>query len=56
VNALGNSISWALYFAFYGRLKAAIEAYQGSLSYYDFFIASGAAGAYLYSKGTLLSS
>lgn len=56
VNALGNSISWALYFAFYGRLKTAIEAYQGSLSYYDFFIASGAAGAQLYSKSTLVIS
>lgn len=47
VNALGNSVSWALYFTFYGRLKSAFEHYQGSLSYYDFFIASGAAGAQL---------
>jgi len=55
VNALGNSVSWALYFALYGHLKAAIEAYRGSLSYYDFFIASGAAGAHLLS-GSILTT
>ncbi|KAI4229305.1 MAG: hypothetical protein L6R36_000957 [Xanthoria steineri] len=44
----GNSISWALYFLWYNRLKAGLQAYYGSgngLSYYDFLLASGVAGA-----------
>ncbi|KAL8706348.1 MAG: hypothetical protein Q9201_000602 [Fulgogasparrea decipioides] len=47
-NLIGNSVSWALYFLWYGRIKASLKAYhasEGSLSYYDFFLASGAAGA-----------
>lgn len=46
-NLLGNSVSWALYFVSYDRLKSGIQAYHGRsyrLSYYDFFLASGAAG------------
>ena len=47
-NIIGNSISWALYFLWYDRLKNGLQVYHGSkesLSYYDFFVASGAAGA-----------
>lgn len=46
-NMAGNSISWALYFLWYSRLKAGLQAYYGSgngLSYYDFLLASGVAG------------
>lgn len=43
-NIMGNSVSWALYFVVYDRIKYSIRVYQGPLSYYDFFIASGAAG------------
>lgn len=49
-NLIGNSVSWALYFLWYGRIKAALGVYHGSdsgLSYYDFFFASGAAGMLL---------
>ncbi|KAL2050772.1 hypothetical protein ABVK25_009010 [Lepraria finkii] len=44
VNVLGNSVSWALYFAWYENMKYGIQEYRGSLSYYDYFLASGAAG------------
>ena len=40
-------MSWALYFVGYDKLKSGIQAYHGRsyrLSYYDFFLASGAAG------------
>lgn len=54
-NIVGNSISWALYFVWYDRIKHEIQEYrrpgigtgtgtETGLSYYDFFIASGAAG------------
>lgn len=46
-NLVGNSVSWAIYFVSYDKLKSGIQAYHGrtySLSYYDFFLASGAAG------------
>jgi len=49
-NIVGNSISWALYFVWYDRIKHGIQDYRGprtGLSYYDFFIASGAAGKFL---------
>ena len=48
VNILGNSISWALYFAWYESIKDGIGGSRGSLSYYDYFLASGAAGAHLH--------
>ncbi|KAL8658419.1 MAG: hypothetical protein Q9226_001025, partial [Calogaya cf. arnoldii] len=47
-NLAGNSISWALYFLWYSKAKAALKAYHANgngLSYYDFFLASGIAGA-----------
>ncbi|KAL6719583.1 mitochondrial FAD carrier protein flx1 [Lecanora helva] len=44
VNILGNSASWSVYFVLYGKLKHGIEASRGSLSYYDYFLASGIAG------------
>ena len=46
-NLLGNSISWALYFLWYGKIKSVLAVVHGernSLSYYDFFLASGTAG------------
>lgn len=46
-NLLGNSVSWAIYFVSYDKLKSGIQAYHGQsyrLSYYDFFLSSGAAG------------
>lgn len=46
-NLVGNSISWALYFVWYDRIKHGIQDFRGpgtGLSYYDFFVASGAAG------------
>ncbi len=46
-NLVGNSVSWSLYFACYARLKSGLQTYHGQhhrLSYYDFFLASGAAG------------
>ncbi|MCJ1469399.1 hypothetical protein MMC07_008032 [Pseudocyphellaria aurata] len=46
-NLVGNSVSWALYFACYEKLKHGLQSIRGRdarLSYYDFFLASGAAG------------
>lgn len=45
-NVVGNSVSWALYFFLYSRIKATIGTYttSGDLSYYHFFAASGTAG------------
>lgn len=46
-NLVGNSVSWALYFFWYSRIKAALATYHassGGLSYYDFFLASGTSG------------
>ena len=46
-NLVGNSVSWALYFLWYDKLKNGLSAYHGSnqrLSYYDYFGASGIAG------------
>ncbi|KAL8941672.1 MAG: hypothetical protein Q9211_001716 [Gyalolechia sp. 1 TL-2023] len=49
-NLVGNSVSWALYFFWYSRIKAALGQYHASngvLSYYDYFLASGTAGTLL---------
>ena len=49
-NIVGNSVSWALYFVCYDKLKNGLQIFHGRgslLSYYDFFLASGAAGKYL---------
>ena len=49
-NLIGNSVSWALYFLWYDQIKtglSTIHGTDGKLSYYDFFLASGAAGALL---------
>jgi len=46
-NIIGNSVSWALYFAWYGKIKDGLYAYHGSqkeLSPLDYFVASGIAG------------
>ena len=46
-NVLGNSVSWALYFLWYGSLKNGLQTLHGShteLSSYDYFLASGTAG------------
>ncbi|KAI4139552.1 MAG: hypothetical protein L6R39_006234 [Caloplaca ligustica] len=46
-NLIGSSVSWALYFFWYSRIKGAIASHRapsGRLSYYDFFLASGTAG------------
>ncbi|MCJ1367727.1 hypothetical protein MMC16_006861 [Acarospora aff. strigata] len=47
-NVVGNSVSWALYFLWYGKIKDGLYAYHGSegeLSSLDYFLASGVAGA-----------
>lgn len=47
-NLIGNSVSWALYFFWYSRIKSVLVRYYSSnngLSYYDYFMASGIAGA-----------
>lgn len=49
-NLIGNSVSWALYFFWYSRIKSALGQYHASngvLSYYDYFLASGTAGTLL---------
>lgn len=54
-NIVGNSISWALYFVWYDRMKVGIQDYRGPgarLSYYDFFVASGAAGTFQFPTST----
>ncbi|MCJ1458372.1 hypothetical protein MMC28_008744 [Mycoblastus sanguinarius] len=46
-NIVGNSVSWALYFVWYEKIKRGVQSHRGpttGLSYYDFFLASGAAG------------
>ena len=46
-NSIGNSVSWSLYFLWYGQIKDGLYHYHGSsvgLTYYDYFAASGAAG------------
>ncbi|KAJ9627303.1 mitochondrial FAD carrier protein flx1 [Taxawa tesnikishii (nom. ined.)] len=49
-NMLGNSVSWALYFLWYGNIKDLIRSYRdtgtgvGSLTSSDYFLASGASG------------
>ena len=48
-NLIGNSISWAMYFVLYDRLKAGLSTYHRTeqpLSFYDFFLASGVAGLF----------
>ncbi|KAI9881398.1 MAG: hypothetical protein M1830_003405 [Pleopsidium flavum] len=45
-NIIGNSVSWALYFLWYGKIKDGLYAYHGSqqeLSSLDYFFASGVA-------------
>ncbi|PGH13202.1 hypothetical protein AJ80_06448 [Polytolypa hystricis UAMH7299] len=54
-NLVGNSVSWGLYFLWYGKIKEVLHSWQSSregngkggshLSSLDFFIASGTAGA-----------
>lgn len=51
-NVLGNSVSWGLYFLWYGQLKDGLRALHGlhtGLSSYDYFIASGSAGIRVHS-------
>lgn len=46
-NLVGNSLSWAFYFAWYDKAKKQIQTYHGDqseLSYHEFFLASGIAG------------
>ena len=46
-NVVGNSLGWAAFFLWYGKAQEGLHVYRGSqepLSYYDHFIASGAAG------------
>ncbi|TKA82421.1 hypothetical protein B0A49_00020 [Cryomyces minteri] len=46
-NMLGNSISWALYFLWYGNIKDMIQTYRGAgnrLTSLDYFLASGTSG------------
>ncbi|TID19677.1 hypothetical protein E2P81_ATG06844 [Venturia nashicola] len=46
-NMVGNSISWALYFLWYGNLKDVIQSYRGQgtrLNSGDYFLASGTSG------------
>lgn len=45
-NMIGNSVSWALYFLWYGNIKDFVRTYRGSgpLTSADYFIASGASG------------
>ena len=56
-NLVGNSMSWALYFVCYDRIKDDIRSYRGfdngGLMYYDFFIASGTAGSSLFDADLL---
>ena len=47
-NIIGNSVSWALYFMWYGNIKDFIKTYRGegsNLISIDYFCASGIAGA-----------
>ncbi|KAH0355854.1 hypothetical protein KCU83_g1544, partial [Aureobasidium melanogenum] len=46
-NMVGNSVSWALYFLWYGNIKDLIKAARGNpdvLTSYDYFLASGTSG------------
>ncbi|KAI9661986.1 MAG: hypothetical protein M1831_002901 [Alyxoria varia] len=46
-NIIGNSVSWALYFMWYGNIKDMLQAYRGAgskLHSIDYFVASGASG------------
>lgn len=48
-NMIGNSVSWALYFMWYGKIKDLVRAARGaaqgsSLTSADYFLASGASG------------
>jgi len=45
-NIIGNSISWGLYFMWYGNIKDLFQSYRpdGKLTGTDYFVASGAAG------------
>ena len=46
-NIIGNSVSWAFYFMCYGKVKDALiylNRPNTTLSYYDYFLASGTAG------------
>ncbi|KAI9718996.1 MAG: hypothetical protein M1828_006372 [Chrysothrix sp. TS-e1954] len=48
-NIIGNSVSWALYFMWYGNIKDMIQAYRGSAEHLhsiDYFAASGLAGIF----------
>ncbi|OJD11596.1 hypothetical protein AJ78_07667 [Emergomyces pasteurianus Ep9510] len=47
-NLVGNSVSWGLYFLWYGNIKNTLHAFHGSkqerLGSLDYFVASGVAG------------
>lgn len=48
-NMIGNSVSWALYFMWYGKIKDLVRAARGAahgspLTSVDYFLASGASG------------
>jgi solute carrier family 25 (mitochondrial folate transporter), member 32 len=46
-NIIGNSVSWALYFLWYGKIKDGLSIYYGeerALGSLDYFVASGASG------------
>lgn len=46
-NLVGNSVSWALYFLFYGQAKDIFQTYRGAgaqLRSADYFLASGSSG------------
>lgn len=46
-NLVGNSVSWALYFLFYGQAKDIFQTYRGAgvqLRSSDYFLASGSSG------------
>ena len=57
-NIIGNSISWGLYYMYYGNIKDLIRTYRpdGNLTNMDNFLAAGAAGLYfeVRSKGTIV--
>jgi len=47
-NLVGNSVSWALYFMWYDKIKHLISTHHVAgegLSYYEYFLASGTAGS-----------
>jgi solute carrier family 25 (mitochondrial folate transporter), member 32 len=49
-NIVGNSVSWGLYFLWYGKIKEELGKWRGDgkLGGWDYFVASGAAGMVLF--------